>query len=360
MDRVQNEMRGLGEGFSHSKMVNRGGLMCKSFNYTMHSECFQCSTCGASLKNQGHHFINDKFYCDIHGSQQKGRDIKNNIFENMPNRLVDSHGNKYQKQSEISVKVPSISPTPWKTQGLISPSNRGIPTAATHYGQTLKKESYMSTASIQENTKVNHSETSLNENHANRVNDVRKTNSAALYDKIPYCKQCNKDIRGAYIIANNETWCPEHFICSNKNCNRKLLEIGFIEEKGEKYCEQCFEKYIAPHCAKCNRSITGDCLNALQKQWHPECFVCTHCHKAFGNSAFFLEQGYPYCETDWNKLFTTKCTSCNYPIEAGDRWVEALGAAFHSNCFNCTSCHTNLEGESFYAKNGAPYCKLHA
>lgn len=37
----------------------------------------------------------------------------------MPNRLVDSHGNKYQKQSEISVKVPSISPTPWKTQGLI-------------------------------------------------------------------------------------------------------------------------------------------------------------------------------------------------------------------------------------------------
>lgn len=53
--------------------------MCKSFNYTMHSECFQCSTCGASLKNQGHHFINDKFYCDIHGSQQKGRDIKNNI-----------------------------------------------------------------------------------------------------------------------------------------------------------------------------------------------------------------------------------------------------------------------------------------
>lgn len=63
--------------------------------------------------------------------------------------------------------------------------------------------------------------------------------------------------RGAYIIANNETWCPEHFICSNKNCNRKLLEIGFIEEKGEKYCEQCFEKYIAPHCAKCNRSITG-------------------------------------------------------------------------------------------------------
>uniref|UniRef100_A0A1I7XA61 LIM zinc-binding domain-containing protein n=1 Tax=Heterorhabditis bacteriophora TaxID=37862 RepID=A0A1I7XA61_HETBA len=63
---------------------------------------------------------------------------------------------------------------------------------------------------------------------------------------------------------------------------------------------------------------------------------------------------------DWNALFTTKCVNCRFPIEAGDRWVEALGSAFHSNCFNCTRCHANLEGESFFAKNGQPFCKMHA
>uniref|UniRef100_A0A915Q143 LIM zinc-binding domain-containing protein n=1 Tax=Setaria digitata TaxID=48799 RepID=A0A915Q143_9BILA len=173
-------------------------------------------------------------------------------------------------------------------------------------------------------------------------------------NRIPYCEDCKQEIRGAYVLANGLTYCPDHFVCSNKPCARRLLDIGFVEEKGRKYCERCFETQIAPHCAKCSQPITADCLNALQKQWHPHCFVCTHCHNPFGNSAFFLEQGQPYCETgklsfnflsnlilsilasDWNTLFTTKCVSCHYPIEAGDRWVEALGAAFHSNCFNCT------------------------
>jgi hypothetical protein len=40
--------------------------------------------------------------------------------------------------------------------------------------------------------------------------------------------------------------------------------------------------------------------------------------------------------SDWNELFTTKCVSCGFPIEAGDRWVEALNNNYHSQCFNCT------------------------
>lgn len=32
----------------------------------------------------------------------------------------------------------------------------------------------------------------------------------------------------------------------------------------------------------------GDCLNAIGKTWHPECFNCNSCGKLFGNSPFFL------------------------------------------------------------------------
>jgi LIM domain. len=39
---------------------------------------------------------------------------------------------------------------------------------------------------------------------------------------------------------------------------------------------------------------------------------------------------------DWNDLFTTKCFACGFPIEAGDRWVEALNNNYHSLCFNCS------------------------
>uniref|UniRef100_A0A1I7UTU5 LIM zinc-binding domain-containing protein n=1 Tax=Caenorhabditis tropicalis TaxID=1561998 RepID=A0A1I7UTU5_9PELO len=178
--------------------------------------------------------------------------------------------------------------------------------------------------------------------------------------RVPYCESCKQQIRGAFVLATGKSWCPEHFVCANSSCRRRLLECGFVEEDGQKFCETCFEQHIAPRCAKCSKPIVSDCLNALQKKWHPTCFTCAHCQKPFGNSAFYLEQGLPYCEQDWNALFTTKCVSCRYPIEAGDRWVEALGNAFHSNCFTCARCNHNLEGESFFAKNGQPFCRLHA
>jgi len=94
--------------------------------------------------------------------------------------------------------------------------------------------------------------------------------------------------------------------------------------------------------------------------FHPECFACAYCNKIFANSPFYLEDGLPYCEEDWNELFTTKCISCGFPIEAGDRWVEALNNNYHSQCFNCSLCKKNLEGQSFFVKSGKPFCKSHA
>lgn len=162
------------------------------------------------------------------------------------------------------------------------------------------------------------------------------------------------------MTALGRNWCPEHFLCSNGSCRKSLQDIGFVEEQGKLYCEHCYESYMAPICRKCGHRIKGDCLNALEQTWHPECFVCTYCKSAFGNSSFYLEDGMPYCEKDWNELFTTKCVGCGFPIEAGDRWVEALNNNYHSQCFKCTICQKNLEGQSFFAKGGRPFCKAHA
>ncbi|KAK2585509.1 hypothetical protein KPH14_010160 [Odynerus spinipes] len=178
--------------------------------------------------------------------------------------------------------------------------------------------------------------------------------------RVPLCAHCNSYVRGPFITALGQIWCPDHFVCVNTQCRRPLQDIGFVEEKGQLYCEYCFEKFIAPSCHKCNNKIKGDCLNAIGKHFHPECFNCSYCGKLFGNSPFFLEEGLPYCEADWNELFTTKCFACGFPVEAGDRWVEALSNNYHSQCFNCTMCKKNLEGQSFYAKGGRPFCKNHA
>ncbi|CAO1420419.1 unnamed protein product [Diamesa serratosioi] len=178
--------------------------------------------------------------------------------------------------------------------------------------------------------------------------------------RVPLCGCCASQIRGPFITALGKIWCPDHFVCVNGNCKRELADIGFVEEKGDLYCEYCFEQFLAPPCSKCNGKIKGDCLNAIGKKFHPECFKCTYCGKLFGNCPFFLEEGEAYCEADWNELFTTKCFACGFPVEAGDRWVEALNNNYHSQCFNCTYCKKNLEGQSFFAKGGRPFCKAHA
>uniref|UniRef100_T1JNR5 PDZ and LIM domain protein Zasp n=1 Tax=Strigamia maritima TaxID=126957 RepID=T1JNR5_STRMM len=178
--------------------------------------------------------------------------------------------------------------------------------------------------------------------------------------RIPICAVCGSPIRGPFVTALGKTWCPDHFHCVNSSCRRPLQDIGFVEEQGQLYCELCFETYLAPICSKCNGRVKGDCLNAVGKSWHPECFVCSYCHTPFGNSHFYLEDGQPYCEKDWNDMFTTKCVVCGYPIEAGDRWVEALNSNYHSQCFKCSMCNKNLEGQSFFAKGGRPFCKAHS
>ncbi|XP_044008229.1 PDZ and LIM domain protein Zasp isoform X23 [Aphidius gifuensis] len=185
-------------------------------------------------------------------------------------------------------------------------------------------------------------------------------NQAGSSGRQPLCASCNAHVRGPFITALGQIWCPEHFVCVNSQCNRPLQDIGFVQEKGQLYCEYCFERFIAPACNKCNNKIKGDSLTAIGKHFHPECFSCTYCGKLFGNSPFFLEDGLPYCEADWNELFTTKCYACGFPVEAGDRWVEALNNNYHSQCFNCSTCKANLEGQSFYAKGGRPFCKNHA
>ena len=160
----------------------------------------------------------------------------------------------------------------------------------------------------------------------------------------------------------------DHFTCSN--CSINLVECGFVEENGKLYCERDFEQFLAPHCAKCSQAIlkvkkkqnnrknyegklfSQECVHALEKTWHPECFTCTACKKSIGTGSFHVEEGEPYCIEgninplvcpnqrmiflDYRRMFQAKCTSCEFPVEPGDQYLEALGGTYHVECFTCS------------------------
>ncbi|XP_078127056.1 PDZ and LIM domain protein 5b isoform X2 [Sander vitreus] len=176
--------------------------------------------------------------------------------------------------------------------------------------------------------------------------------------RTPMCNKCNTVIRGPFLVAMGMSWHPEEFNCAH--CHSSLAEHGFVEERGQVYCERCYEQFFAPTCACCHQKILGEVMNALKQTWHVSCFICVACKQPIRGNTFHMEDGQPYCEKDYYNLFGSNCHGCDFPIEAGDKFLEALGFTWHDTCFVCAVCSTSLEGQAFFSKKDKPLCKKHA
>uniref|UniRef100_A0A672M3A7 PDZ and LIM domain protein 5-like n=1 Tax=Sinocyclocheilus grahami TaxID=75366 RepID=A0A672M3A7_SINGR len=176
--------------------------------------------------------------------------------------------------------------------------------------------------------------------------------------RTPVCAHCDMIIRGPFLVAMGKSWHPEEFTCAH--CSVSLSELGFVEEQGSVYCQHCYEEFFAPACARCQFKILGEVINALKQTWHVYCFLCASCQQPIRNDTFHLEDGEPYCERDYYSQFGTGCRGCDFPIEAGDKFLEALGGTWHDTCFVCSVCSVSLEGQTFFSKKDKPLCKKHA
>lgn len=107
-------------------------------------------------------------------------------------------------------------------------------------------------------------------------------------------------------------------------------------------------------CAYCNEAIVGKVINALNKTYHPEHFVCTNCSQPFKDGRFIEHEGKPYCEEHYSELFAPRCYGCEQPIKEGI--IRALGRSYHPNHFTCQGCGLNLAGKEFKEAGGDPYC----
>ncbi|XP_038845741.1 PDZ and LIM domain protein 7-like isoform X1 [Salvelinus namaycush] len=187
---------------------------------------------------------------------------------------------------------------------------------------------------------------------------VQRAEHIAAGTRTPMCGHCDKVIRGPFLVAMGMSWHPEEFNCSH--CHASLVESGFVEERGTVYCAHCYEKFFAPTCTSCQQKVLGEVINALKQTWHVYCFLCASCQQPIRNNTFHLEDGLPYCERDYYQLFGTSCHGCDFPIEAGDKFLEALGFTWHDTCFVCAVCNTSLEGQAFFSKKDKALCKKHA
>ncbi|KAM9965583.1 hypothetical protein ACTFIW_005401 [Dictyostelium discoideum] len=167
------------------------------------------------------------------------------------------------------------------------------------------------------------------------------------------CAHCDEPISDRCITALGKKWHVHHFVCTQ--CLKPFEGGNFFERDGRPYCEADFYSTFAVRCGGCNSPIRGECINALGTQWHPEHFVCQYCQKSFTNGQFFEFGGKPYCDVHYHQQAGSVCSGCGKAVSG--RCVDALDKKWHPEHFVCAFCMNPLAGGSYTANNGKPYCK---
>ncbi|XP_016939284.3 leupaxin isoform X3 [Drosophila suzukii] len=168
----------------------------------------------------------------------------------------------------------------------------------------------------------------------------------------PRCAYCNGAILDKCVTALDKTWHTEHFFCAQ--CGQQFGEEGFHERDGKPYCRNDYFEMFAPKCNGCNRAIMENYISALNSQWHPDCFVCRDCRQPFQGGSFFDHEGLPYCETHYHAKRGSLCAGCSKPITG--RCITAMFKKFHPEHFVCAFCLKQLNKGTFKEQKDKPYC----
>ncbi|XP_038139219.1 uncharacterized protein pxnb isoform X2 [Cyprinodon tularosa] len=169
----------------------------------------------------------------------------------------------------------------------------------------------------------------------------------------PRCYYCNGPILDKVVTALDRTWHPEHFFCAQ--CGSFFGPEGFHEKDGKAYCRKDYFDMFAPKCGGCARAILENYISALNCLWHPECFVCRECFTPFVNGSFFEHDGQPYCEVHYHERRGSLCSGCQKPITG--RCITAMAKKFHPEHFVCAFCLKQLNKGTFKEQNDKPYCQ---
>ncbi|XP_058618146.1 filamin-binding LIM protein 1 isoform X2 [Onychostoma macrolepis] len=150
------------------------------------------------------------------------------------------------------------------------------------------------------------------------------------------------------IEALNRTYHAVCFQC--RQCHAPLAAKIYYNKSGIPLCDDCYQASLEP-CWACGDVIKDHVIRALERAYHPPCFVCTTCRQPIGEQRFAQgEVGEVYCLQDYYRKYAPQCRACGeliIPREDGtDSFtVECLGHSYHEDCYRCEVCSVLLSPE---------------
>ncbi|XP_045152643.1 paxillin [Echinops telfairi] len=174
------------------------------------------------------------------------------------------------------------------------------------------------------------------------------------------CGACKKPIAGQVVTAMGKTWHPEHFVCTHcqeeigsRNFFERDGQPYCEKDYHNLFSPRCY--YCNGPILDVTRAILENYISALNTLWHPECFVCRECFTPFINGSFFEHDGQPYCEVHYHERRGSLCSGCQKPITG--RCITAMAKKFHPEHFVCAFCLKQLNKGTFKEQNDKPYCQ---
>eukprot|EP01108_Squamamoeba_japonica_P003153 TRINITY_DN259_c0_g1_i1.p1 TRINITY_DN259_c0_g1~~TRINITY_DN259_c0_g1_i1.p1 ORF type:complete len:181 (-),score=11.62 TRINITY_DN259_c0_g1_i1:84-626(-) len=169
------------------------------------------------------------------------------------------------------------------------------------------------------------------------------------------CGGCGELITDMVLEAFGMTWHPYHLCCNGCGCDFTTGKVHEGED-GFAYCDRCHVRAFSTICAGCDDIVEGDVVNAMEVQWHPNCFACNTCKEPLSDSFFPGPDGMPYCEPHYYESQGLLCSGCERPILVG-KCVNFLKTKYHPECFKCSFCKKALAGMKYAKHNEKPYCQ---
>ncbi|XP_057182375.1 filamin-binding LIM protein 1 isoform X1 [Triplophysa rosa] len=166
------------------------------------------------------------------------------------------------------------------------------------------------------------------------------------------------------IDALNRSYHAACFQC--RQCHTPLAAKLYYNKSGIPLCEDCYQASLEP-CWACGDVIKDHVIRALERAYHPPCFVCTTCRQPIGEQRFAQgEVGEVYCLQDYYRKYSPQCSACGQMIiprvDGTDSYtVECLGHSYHEDCYRCQVCKVLLSPEpnenGCYPLEGQILCK---
>uniref|UniRef100_A0AAQ4P981 Actin binding LIM protein family, member 3 n=1 Tax=Gasterosteus aculeatus aculeatus TaxID=481459 RepID=A0AAQ4P981_GASAC len=196
-----------------------------------------------------------------------------------------------------------------------------------------------------------------------QLTEVSDLTSSEQVSGLIRCQRCREVCKGEVVRVQETHFHVKCFTCTVCNCD--LARSGFFQKKGEYICTADYQRLYGTRCDRCDSFITGEVVSALGRTYHPKCFVCSVCSKAFpiGDRVTFSGKDC-VCQqcsrtlvkpNEPIKIHGPNCAGCRAEIKQGQSLL-ALEKQWHVSCFRCQTCNMVLTGE-YISKDGVPYCE---